>query len=122
MPLGVPLILMEGRMSKVQILWENQALDILGVYAPYLAHPEAADFWEHTNKRYTPSNTSATILVGDFNIPLFKHQHPSFERSANLRQAAMSTMENWDVYPVETKSPTFIQNGTCYTFGACGMI
>ncbi|KAH3714280.1 hypothetical protein Pelo_19212 [Pelomyxa schiedti] len=27
----------------------------------------------------------------------------------------MSTMENWDVHPVETKSPTFIQNSTCYT-------
>ncbi|KAH3743367.1 Reverse transcriptase precursor [Pelomyxa schiedti] len=85
---------MEGRMSKVQILWENQALDIIGVYAPYLGHPEATDFWEHANKKYTPSNTSATILIGDFNIPLFKYQHPSFERSANLRQAAMSTMEN----------------------------
>ncbi|KAH3744805.1 hypothetical protein Pelo_13810 [Pelomyxa schiedti] len=114
-PKTKPQIIMEGRMSKVQFTWENNTMDILRVYTPYTGHPEAVDFWDTACTKYTRVSASATILIGDFNIPLSKHQHPSFERSSTLRQTAHQAMQKWEVHPVDSKSPTHIQNGTCYT-------
>ncbi|KAH3756054.1 hypothetical protein Pelo_12109 [Pelomyxa schiedti] len=93
---GQPQIVTEG-MSKVQITWENTTMDILGVYAPYTGHPEAVDFWDTACTKYTRVSASATILIGDFNIPLSKHQHPSFERSSTLRRTAHQAMQKWEV-------------------------
>ncbi|KAH3759954.1 hypothetical protein Pelo_8266 [Pelomyxa schiedti] len=104
-----------GRLAKVQVTWNNTPLEILGVYAPYVGHTDALDFWEKAKDLYTPSYTA--ILAGDYNVPIFKPQHPAFERSATLRDSLKTTLEEWDLLVVESRAPTHFQNGISMAIG-----